>query len=397
MTEPASSGAPERRSPLKPAAVYEVGDRRLSIHDLLDQFLDERHESRGISRLADLHLKVGERARYRHDHELVELSGGSLLTPEVVKGLVYPMLHPDHIAQLEEDMPRDVDAAYGYEAKGAHFRLNVFHDKDGLAAVVRHLPPHVPDVYSLGFPYPHVIEDILNLRQGMVIVTGITGSGKSTTIAAMLAALNRKQKMRIITLEDPIEYVMKPDQCLISQREIGRHVGSFAKGLRSALREDPDIIFVGEMRDIETANLALTAAETGHLVFSTLHTRDAKGVVTRMVDLFPAERSKEVMSMMSFSIAYVIAQKLVPRADDSGRLATYEIMKNVPSIANLIRAGNWHQIYSTMQLQAREGMITMEKHLQQLLENGIIDQETALKFANDPTQLRSDDPLLQSV
>ncbi len=366
--------------------VYDVGGRLVSIFDLLRRFGEGDSQAGGLSRLADLHLKVGGPARFRHDGQLVPLEGASDLTPEVMEGLVYPLLRTDHIRKLEQEPPEDVDAGFHFEVEQMDFRINVFHDRDGLAMVVRALPRNVPDTKGLGFPDPRVVEEILNLRQGLVVVTGITGSGKSTTIASILAELNRRSRLRVITLEDPIEYVMTPDRCLISQREVGKNTRTFSGGLRSALREDPDVIFLGEIRDSETANLALSAAETGHLVFTTLHTRDAKGVVTRIVDLFPPERSKEVMSQLSFSLAYVVAQKLLPRKDGRGRIATFEILKNISSISNLIRTGAWHQIYATMQLSAKERMVTLEKHLAWLVSKGLVSQEVALQYANDPSQ-----------
>lgn len=375
-----------RNGPQAELNVYDVGGRLVSIFDLLRRFCEGDTQAGGLSRLADLHLKVGGPARFRHDGQLVPLEGASDLTPEVVEGLVYPLLRADHIRKLEQDPPEDVDAGFHFEAEQMDFRINVFHDRDGLAMVVRALPRNVPDTKGLGFPDPQVVEEILNLRQGLVVVTGITGSGKSTTIASLLAELNRRSRLRVITLEDPIEYVMKPQRCLISQREVGKNTRTFAGGLRSALREDPDVIFLGEIRDSETANLALSAAETGHLVFTTLHTRDAKGVVTRIVDLFPPERSKEVMSQLSFSLAYVVAQKLLPRKDGRGRVATFEIMKNTTSVSNLIRTGAWHQIYATMQLSAKDRMVTLEKHLAWLVSKGLVSQEIALQYANDPSQ-----------
>jgi len=367
--------------------VYEVGGRMVSIFDLLRRFGEGDKQAGGLSRLADLHLKVGGPARFRHDGALVPLEGAADLTPEVVRGLVFPLMRAEHLRKLEQDPPEDVDAGYHFDQAMMDFRINVFHDRDGLAMVVRALPRSVPNPSVLGFPDQQVVEEILNLRQGLVVVTGITGSGKSTTIASLLHELNRRARLRVITLEDPVEYVMKPERCLISQREVGRNMRTFAGGLRSALREDPDVIFLGEIRDSETANLALAAAETGHLVFTTLHTRDAKGVVTRIVDLFPPERSREVMSQLSFSLAYVIAQKLLPRKDGKGRAAAFEILKNVPSISNLIRTGAWHQIYATMQLSAKERMVTLEKHLLWLLSKGIISREMALQHANDQSQL----------
>ncbi|MGQ0551985.1 MAG: type IV pilus twitching motility protein PilT [Planctomycetota bacterium] len=396
VTNPVSAAPPvedrrshqDRRQSFHPVAVYPVGGVKLSILDLLNRFTEERWQRNGISRLADLHLKTGEAARYRLDGDLVALEAADRLTHDIVKGLVYPLLRADQIEKLEREYPQDVDAAFHLEeAGGMNFRINAFHDRDGLAAVIRSLPQTIPPIETLGFPEPEVLKHMLHLHQGLVVITGITGSGKSTTIASLLAELNKREPLRIITLEDPIEYVLKNDRCLISQREVGLHSPSFHAGLRSALREDPDVVVVGEIRDTETASLALSAAETGHLVFSTLHTRDAKGVITRIVDLFPAERSKEIMSQLSFSLAYVIAQKLVPRKDGKGRIATYEVLKNVPAISNLIRTGNWHQIYSTIQIQAKEHMITLEKHLMHLVAKGLITQELASQYANDPSQL----------
>ena len=383
---PARRDGSEKANPTADLNVYMVGGRLVSIFDLLRRFSSGDTQAGGLSRLADLHLKVGGPARFRHDGSLVKLDNAADLTPDVVRGLVYPLLRADHIRKLEQDPPEDVDAGYHFDDEQMDFRINVFHDRDGLAMVVRALPRNVPDTKSLGFPDPQVVQEILDMRQGLVVVTGITGSGKSTTTASILAELNRRSRLRIITLEDPIEYVMTPDKCLVSQREVGKNTRTFAGGLRSALREDPDVIFLGEIRDSETANLALAAAETGHLVFTTLHTRDAKGVVTRIVDLFPPERSKEVMSQLSFSLAYVVAQKLLPRKDGKGRVATFEILKNIPSVSNLIRTGAWHQIYATMQLSAKERMVTLEKHLSWLVSKGQITPEVANQYANDPSQ-----------
>jgi twitching motility protein PilT len=372
-----------------PKALYQVEEGRESILDLLRRFSEAGWMREGISRLADMHLKVGQPVRYREDGDLVPLAGAEPLTQELIEGLVFPLLRLDQIKQLRARPPRDVDAAFHLDGEqGMNFRVNVFHDRDGMAAVVRSLSQTVPTPIALGFPDDEVLEHILTLRQGLVVVTGVTGSGKSTTIASILSELNRRSSLRVITLEDPVEFVLKDERCVISQREIGRHVTDFRAGLRSALREDPDVILVGEIRDTETAALALSAAETGHLVFTTLHTRDARGAVTRLVDLFPAERGKEVMSQLSFSLAYVVAQKLVPRKEGLGRVGAFEILKNIPSIANLIRMGNWHQIQATMQLQGKEHMITLERHLSQLVARGLITREAALAAANDPAQVQ---------
>ncbi len=380
----------DRRRRFHASSVYEVNGEKLSILDMLNRFNDDEFRKGEISRLADMHLKVGQPARYRLDSDLVVLDGGEPLTNDCIKALIYPLLRQDQIETLEQEVADDVDAAYHYDEADLNFRINVFHDRDGLAAVIRSLPRSVPDPQSLGFPDPQVVDDILNLRQGLVIVSGITGSGKTTTIASIMQKLNTTQRLRVITLEDPVEYVMTPDQCLISQRELGADTATFHQGLRSALREDPDVIFVGEIRDIETASLALSAAETGHLVVSTLHTRDAAGVISRLVDLFPAERSREVMSQLSFSLAFVIAQKLVPRKDGTGRVPVFEILKNISAISNLIRTGNWHQIYATMQLQAKERMMTMERHLVELVRADVISKDMAVRYANDASQLQFD-------
>jgi len=365
-----------------PRPVYEVGDRVLGIHDLLERFADPRYLKDGIPRLSDLHLKVGEPACYRFDGDLEPLSGGAPLTKEVLEALVFPLLREDQIARLNGPAPVDIDGAYEWVGRGMNFRLNVFRDRDGLACAIRVLPRDIPSLERIGFPDEKTWREIAALRQGLVIVTGITGSGKSTTIASLLQHLNTTESLRIITLEDPVEYVLKSGKSLVSQRELGRDVASFHEGLRSALREDPDIIFVGEIRDQETASLAITAAETGHLVLSTLHTRDARGAITRLVDLFPSERSRELCAQISFALSHVLAQKLLPRADGAGRCVAMEVMKNIPPIANQIRTAAWHQIASTMEIHSKDGLVTLERHLQRLAERGTITREEARRHGH---------------
>ncbi len=364
--------------------VYRVGDRLVSIHDLLKQFVDPHFMRESIPRFSDLHLKVGEAARYRFDGRLVPIPKGTPLTDEVIRGLVFPMLREDHIARLAGSPPPDVDAAYEWQEEKVSFRINVFIDRDGLAGVIRVLPAKIPPPEKIGFPDDRTWQEIVALNQGLVIITGITGSGKSTTIASLLQHINATQPNRIITLEDPIEYVLKSEKSLISQRELGKHLSAFHEGLRSALREDPDIIFVGEIRDRETAALALTAAETGHLVVTTLHTRDARGAITRLVDLFPPDRSKELCAQISFSLSHVIAQRLIPRRDGQGRAVAMEVLKNIAPIANHIRTGQWHQIYSMMETHYREGLRTLDRHLLELGEAEVLTKEEALGHASDP-------------
>lgn len=371
------SGEPNRE-------VYLWEGKKCSMHDLLEIFTRPEYMRLGVPRVSDLHLRVGSPARIRMDGDLIPLAAAEPISDQVFRDLVFPLLNDDQVERLEKEPPEDIDAAYDWHEKSASYRINVFVDRSGPACVIRVLPRSVPAPADIGFPDDRVWRSIVAAQQGFLIVTGITGSGKSTTIASLLSYINRHRPVRIITLEDPIEYVLDDNHAMISQRQVGVHVSSFAGGLRSALREDPDIIFVGEIRDRETAGLALTAAETGHLVVSTMHTRDTRGALSRIVDLFPPERFKELCSMLSFSLTWVIGQKLVARADGAGRRVAMEILKNNPAISNLIRTGAWQQIPSTIETQAREGMITLERHLTELVHADLVTREEATRQANDP-------------
>ncbi len=378
-----SSGASGKAGSTRSApAVYPVGGHVLSIFDLLARFTETAYMVDGISRLSDLHLTVGEPIRYRFDGELVTLPDAFPVTPEILEQLLAPILSEEQLARLRSSTQESVDAGFEWAERALSFRINVFHDRHGLASAIRVLPRSIPPLSGIGFPDESVWREIVDLSQGLVIVTGVTGSGKSTTIASILQHINRNRGARIITLEDPIEYVLDSEKALVSQRELGRHLSSFSDGLRSALREDPDVIFVGEIRDRETGSLALTAAETGHLVLTTLHTRDTRGAITRLVDLFPAERTKELSTQLSFALSTIIGQKLVPNAVGGGRRVAMEVLKNTPSIAHLIRSGKWEQIYTTIETQRAAGMITMERHLMSLVEQGKITREAALHAAN---------------
>jgi len=364
--------------------VYPVGARSLSIRDLLVRFSDAEFLHDGVSRLSDLHLKVGEPACYRLDDRLEALPEATPLTAEIVERLVLPLLNRRQIEQLSTEPPRDVDAGFELPGAGLCFRLNVFRDREGLACAIRVLPRTIPELERVGFPGDGTWQAIVGMRQGLVVVTGVTGSGKSTTVAALLQRINRERAVRVITLEDPIEYVLTRQRALISQRELGRHIRTFRGGLRAALREDPDIIFIGEIRDRPTCALALSAAETGHLVLTTMHTKDARGAVTRIVDMFPEERTREVQTQLSFSLSCVLAQKLVPLKGGRGRRVAMEVLRNVPAVANLIRTGRWEQIYSTMEAHRKSGLITLERHLTELVRGGEIDAATAERYANEP-------------
>lgn len=367
--------------------VYRIGDEASSILDLLRRFADPDVQHHGVSRLSDLHLKVGEPARYRFDDHLVPVANGERLTEEILRQLLFPLLSDRAVSQLSASPPRDVDAAFDLAEEGLSFRINAFHDRDGLACAIRALPRSIPSPDEVGFPSDRVWREIVEKKQGLVIVTGITGSGKSTTLASLIQYINEHRKVRIITLEDPIEYVIPSKKSMISQRELGRHVPSFSEGLRSALREDPDIILVGEIRDQETCALALSAAETGHLVLSTLHTKDTRGAITRIVDLFPSDRARELSTQLSFSLSFILGQKLIPRADGKGRRMVMEVLGNLPPIANQIRSGQWHQLYSTMQTLKKEGLNTLEDHLIDLVEAGSVTKEDAVRLANEPRSL----------
>jgi len=274
--------------PLDPKRkIYRAGDHMYSMVELLASAVSDDYLLNGLPRVSDFHLKVGEPVRFRLDNELQLIPGGVPLTPELIEPMIYSLLRPDHIAMLRSDPQVDIDAAYELPTAKYYFRVNVFRDRDGLAATIRLLPPHIPPIEEIGFPSDMTWKNIVSAKQGFVLVTGVTGSGKSTTIASLLARINETRPVRVITLEDPIEFVFPNKRALFSQREIGQHAASFASGLRSVLRENPDIIYVGEIRDPETASQALTAAETGHLVFSTMHTRDSVGALTRLVDMFP--------------------------------------------------------------------------------------------------------------
>jgi twitching motility protein PilT len=359
------------------AKVYSTEKQgQFSIRDMLAYF-----EQHGVMRVSDLHIKVGAPPTYRIDGDLIKLKGATV-TPDVANKLIFPLLSDEHLRRFRRE--HSVDCSYRYGS--LQFRINIFQENDGIAAAIRALSMDVPKIEEIGFPN-NIWQDIVNRKHGLVLLTGITGAGKSTTIASLVGRISEKRACRIITVEDPIEYIFGQKYSIVSQREVGRDVPSFHQGLREMMREDPDIIFVGEMRDPETIAMTLMAAETGHLVFSTLHTRDATGSVTRILDYFAPERQAEVRNQMSLGLAYIVSQKLVPRKDRKGRLAAMEILNNNYACANLIRHGKVEQIYSQLQTKTRdkpdEKMITMEKHLSMLVKQDKVDLLEAKKWANN--------------
>lgn len=349
----------------------------LSMHDLLRDF------KKYGNRVSDLHLKVGEPPCFRVDGDLMRV--GEPLNVSTATYLISSLLTSSEDLSKVRDH-KEVDTSYHFE--DYQFRVNVFFDNDGIAAALRALSMSIPDVETVGFPN-QVWRDIITRKQGLVIVTGITGAGKSTTIASLIQRISQDRACRIITLEDPIEYIFKSKKSLISQREIGRDTASFGDGLRSMMREDPDIIFVGEMRDQDSTSWTLTAAETGHLVFSTLHTRDATGTLTRILDFFPSHRRDEMCNQLSLSLAYIISQKLIPKKYPPGRVIAMEVLNNNSAVANLVRTGKFEQIYSMMQTRTKdkqdENMMTAEKCLERLVSKDVVTLEEAQKWTNRPT------------
>ena len=362
--------------PALDAKLYAVSDsRRLSMQDLLDSF--QRH---GTMRVTDLHLKTGLAPIYRVDGGL-KVTSGPGLKPATVEGLARSLLSDAEWTTLTEKRSVNSSMLLG----DTRFRVNCFHDRCGLAVAIRALDARTPQVEQIGFPN-NVWQDIIELRQGLVLLTGTTGVGKTTTIAALLDRIAQTRPCHIITLEDPIEYHLESQTAIISQRAIGRDVPDYERGLRDCLREDPDVIFVGEMTDQESTTWTLTAAETGHLVFSALHTRDASGTITRLLDLYPVNRQEEMAQQLSMGLRYIISQKLVPRAGEKGRVAVMEILNNTYGVANLIRQVKPEQIYSLMQTHTKDvpqqRMTTLERSLVELVRSETISPLEAERTAN---------------
>lgn len=321
---------------------------------------------------SDLHISAGETPMIRVDGDLKMIQAPAL-TAEQSQAMLYDIMSDHHRKLFEETNDIDFSIEMGQSAR---FRVNVYRQYRGISAVFRKIPAEVLSIQQLGLPT--ILGEITRREKGLVLVTGPTGSGKSTTLAAMIDLLNREREGHILTIEDPIEFLHKNKRCLINQREVGSHTQSFEKALRAALREDPDVILVGEMRDLETIKLALTAAETGHLVFGTLHTSSAPKTVDRIIDVFPANQQAQVRSMFAESIQAIISQVLCKKIG-GGRIAGLEILIGSPAVRNLIREGKIHQIPSVMQTSQGIGMQTMEMALKDLIRRGLISRQTAIE------------------
>lgn len=326
---------------------------------------------------SDVHLSAGLPPVFRVHGALRKLDMAPL-APEHLLVLLGEILSPKQKKHFDECLELDLGYAIPHRAR---FRSNIYLQVRGASIAFRVIPEKVRTLEDL--KCPPGIYHLARQHRGLVLVTGPTGSGKTTTLAAMLDLINNERKDHILTIEDPIEYVHQPKNCLVNQRELGEHTSSFAKALRAALREDPDVILVGEMRDLETIALALTAAETGHLVFATLHTLSAAETVNRIVDVFPPEQQGQVRAMFANSMAGIIAQRLLPNADGRGRTAAHEVMIATPAVRNLIRENKSHQIPSAIQTGGAFGMQTLDAALRQLFRSGTIAREVAEAYAQD--------------
>src|SRR5437764_4955769 len=345
-----------------------------SIDDLLEQTV-----ARNAS---DLHITVGAHPVVRVRGRLEPLQDMAPLTGEVTQQLLYRILSTEQQKQLE--LNRQIDLAHSIPGL-ARFRVNVYWQRETLGAAFRLIPTEIKTLEELGIPSSlHALTD---KPRGLVLVTGPTGSGKSTTLAALIDEINRKRSEHILTIEDPIEFVHKHKRCIVNQREIGPDATSFADALRAALRQDPDVILLGEMRDLETIGTAITAAETGHLVFATLHTQSAPSTVDRIIDAFSAGQQDQIRVQLAATLEGIVTQALLPTADGNGRVAALEILYPDDAVRNLIRQGKVEQIYSVMQTGTGRGMQTMEQALADLTLRRIITLETALSRSSRPDQL----------
>jgi twitching motility protein PilT len=324
---------------------------------------------------SDLFISAGSPPTFKI-HGEVQPTTTAPLTPDFSQQLLYEILNEAQQRKFEESMDLD----FAYEISGvARFRGNFFQQRKGISGVFRMIPMKILTVEELGMP--EVIMKLARSNRGLILVTGTTGSGKSTTLAAMVDLRNREKTEHILTLEDPLEFVHENKKCLVHQRQIGEHSHSFSAALRAALREAPDVILVGEMRDLETISMAITAAETGHLVYGTLHTSSAAKTVDRIIDAFPEDQQNQVRTMLADSLRGVISQTLVKRADGQGRVAAMEILVSTPAIANLIREGKTFQIISALQTGKKEGMITLDQSLMNLMLGKVIFAEEAFRNA----------------
>jgi twitching motility protein PilT len=345
--------------------------------DLADLLLDVV-----ARRASDLHLTAGAKPTIRVRGRLVALDDYPVLDTQDTREVVYSILSNDQRQRLETDW--QLDFAYTIPGK-ARFRVNAYFQRAAIGAAFRLIPFEITGIDELGLP--PIVHELTKKPRGFVLVTGPTGSGKSTTLAAMIDSINETREEHILTVEDPIEFLHGHKRCIVNQRELGSDAQSFAAALKASLRQDPDVILVGEMRDLETIHTALTAAETGHLVFATLHTQDAPQSIDRIIDVFPAAQQGQVRTQLAVALQGVITQQLLPTADGSGRVAACEVLVPNAAVRNLIREGKTFQIYSTMQTGAQQGMQTMDAALAALVRSGQITRQLAESRSSTPDEL----------
>lgn len=347
---------------------------------MVDEVLTKLAEMGG----SDLHVTVGMPPTIRLHGHLTPLEGYDVLTPDDTRDLLMPIMNDDQRHRFEDTWECDLS----YTVQGiARFRVNVFFQKNNMAGVFRVIPIKVKTMDELNLP--QAIYEMIEKPRGFILVTGPTGSGKSTTIAAMINEINLRRSEHIISIEDPIEFLHNHQKAVVNQREVGTDTKSFTNALKYVLRQDPDVILVGEMRDLETISAALTAAETGHLVFATLHTQDAPQTIDRIVDVFPPHQQEQVRIQLAGSLQGVVSQQLLPTKDGGGRVCAMEILVPTPAVRNLIREGKTHQIYSVMQTGQKYGMQTMDTSLADLYNRGKISYDMAAMKAHDIESFKS--------
>ena len=333
---------------------------------------------------SDLHVTVGSEPVIRVNGGLERLDEFNRLMPDDTQRMLYRILSTEQ--QKHFEIKRQIDISYSIPGL-ARFRVNVYFQRESLGAAFRLIPAELKTLEQLNLP--PVLKDFTSKPRGLVLVTGPTGSGKSTTLAAVIDEINRTRDDHIMTIEDPIEFLHRHKRCIVNQREIGPDATSFAEALRGALRQDPDVILLGEMRDLETISTALTAAETGHLVFATLHTQDAPSTVDRLIDVFPAAQQEQVRVQIAGTLMGIVTQTLLPTSDGRGRVAALEVLLPDDAVRNLIRQAKVEQIYSVMQTNTARGMQTLEQAMLELCRSGKISTETALGRSSRPDQLKS--------
>jgi twitching motility protein PilT len=348
---------------------------QLDFADVLLEVIDRR--------ASDLHITAGAPPTVRVRGRLVPMDGYPVLTPNDTREIVYSILSEGQRQKFENNWQLD----FAYQIPGrARFRVNAYMQRSAVGAALRLIPFDVVPLERLGLP--PVVAEFANKPRGLVLVTGPTGSGKSTTLASLIDVINASREEHIMTVEDPIEFLHQHKKCIVNQRELGSDATSFADALKAALRQDPDVILVGEMRDIETIGTAITAAETGHLVFATLHTQDTPQTIDRIIDVFPAEQQGQIRAMLSVALQGIMTQMLLPTADGAGRCVAAEVLVPTPAVRNLIREAKTHQIYSVLQTGASHGMQTMDAALAQLVRAGKVNRQLAESRAHAPDEFR---------